>query len=85
MSVRKDLEATVNRKLNMSQGCDAGEKKVNFLVCTNKRVVRKMWEVIVLLYSELVRPSQENCAQFQGCTFGKMWTHWRKARGEHQK
>ena len=53
----KDLGIIMDHKLNMSQQCDAAAKKANVILgCTNRSVTSKSHEVLVPLYSALVRP-----------------------------
>lgn len=53
-------------KLNMSQQCGATVKKSNIILrCMKRNVICKTWEVIVLLYSTLVRPQLEHYMQFR--------------------
>ncbi|GAB0190596.1 hypothetical protein GRJ2_001524900 [Grus japonensis] len=66
-SEENNLWMLVNEKLNMTQQCMLAAQKANcFLGCIKRSVASRLREVILHLYSTLVRPHLENCVQLWG-------------------
>ncbi|GAB0189876.1 hypothetical protein GRJ2_001452900 [Grus japonensis] len=68
----KDLGVLIDEKLNMSRQCALAAQKANCVLgCIKRSVTNRSRDVILPLYSALVRPHLEYCIQLWGSQYKK--------------
>ncbi|GAB0181458.1 mitochondrial enolase superfamily member 1 [Grus japonensis] len=81
-SPEDDLGVLIDEKLNMSRQCALAAQKANrVLGCIKRGVTSRLREVILPLYSALVRPHLGYCIQLWGPSTRRTCSCWRESRG----
>ena len=85
-SPEEDLGVLVDERLNMSRHYVVATQKANhILACIKRSVTNRSREVILPLYSALVRPYLEYCIQYWSPQCKRTWSYRSGSRGVPQR
>ena len=79
---RRTWGCWLDEKLNMDPAmCSAAQKANCILGCIKRSVTSRSREVILPLYSALLRPHLQYCIQLWAPNIRRTWTCWSRSRG----